>query len=126
MNEASRRAHDLLRAYAARDRAAIVEHLTHLEDDQLEFARGVTANFYNDTRQLLLDTGRPYIPTSLVREVDAVARFTPAEHEFAVIAAARQLVPDEVMMRDLIAGRQRMPVGERCRKAVCGRTACTV
>ncbi|WP_371132058.1 group II intron maturase-specific domain-containing protein [Streptomyces sp. cf386] len=24
------------------------------------------------------------------------------------------------------AGRRRMPVGERCRKAVCGRTACTV
>ncbi|MGX5211016.1 hypothetical protein ACWKT3_20445 [Streptomyces violaceus] len=49
MNEAAWRAHDLLRAYAARDRAAIVEHLAHLEDDQLEFAKGVVANFYNDT-----------------------------------------------------------------------------
>ncbi|MFF9321445.1 hypothetical protein ACF1BP_27745 [Streptomyces sp. NPDC014735] len=49
MNEAAWRAHDLLRAYAARARAAIVEHLAHLEDDQLEFAKGVVANFYNDT-----------------------------------------------------------------------------
>ncbi|MFD9623589.1 hypothetical protein ACFWB2_41160 [Streptomyces virginiae] len=45
MNDAVWRAHDLLRAYAARDRAAIVEHLAHLEDDQLEFAKGVVANF---------------------------------------------------------------------------------
>lgn len=67
MNGASWRAHDLLRAYAARDRAAIVEHLARLEDDQLEFARGVTANFYNDTLEMLRDTGRPYLPTSLVR-----------------------------------------------------------
>ncbi len=29
---------DLMRAYAARDRAAIVEHLAHLEADQLEYA----------------------------------------------------------------------------------------
>ncbi|WP_177240033.1 hypothetical protein [Streptomyces monashensis] len=49
MNGASWRAHDLWRAYAARDRASVAEHLAHLEDDQLEFARGVTANFYNDT-----------------------------------------------------------------------------
>ncbi|MFF6787327.1 hypothetical protein [Streptomyces sp. NPDC012510] len=46
MNEAAWRAHDLLRAYATRDRAAIAEHL---EDDQLEFAKGVVANFYHDT-----------------------------------------------------------------------------
>lgn len=45
MNEAAWRA---LRAYAARDRAAIVEHLAHLEDDQLEFAKGVVANSYHD------------------------------------------------------------------------------
>ncbi|MET9079901.1 hypothetical protein ABZX95_49440 [Streptomyces sp. NPDC004232] len=49
MNGASWRAHDLWRAYAARDRASVAEHLAHLDDDQLEFARGVTANFYNDT-----------------------------------------------------------------------------
>jgi len=60
MNEASWRAHDPLRAYAARDRAAIVEHLAHLEDDQLEFARGMSANFYNDTLSVLRDTGRPW------------------------------------------------------------------
>ncbi|MFD3373722.1 MULTISPECIES: hypothetical protein [unclassified Streptomyces] len=65
MNEEAWRAHDLLRAYAARDRAAIVEHLAHLEADQLEFARGVTANFYHDTLQMLRDTGRPYVPASL-------------------------------------------------------------
>lgn len=104
MNEASWRAHDLLRAYAARDRAAIVEHLAHLKDDQLEFARGVTANFYNDTLSMLRDTGRPYIPASLVREVDAVARFAPAEHEFTVTTAARRLARGEVTMRELIDG----------------------
>jgi hypothetical protein len=60
MNEAAWRAHDLLRAYAARDRPAVAEHLAHLEDDQLEFARGVTANFQNDTLQMLRDTGRLY------------------------------------------------------------------
>jgi hypothetical protein len=36
MNEAAWRALDLMRAYAARDRAAIVEHLAPLEADQLE------------------------------------------------------------------------------------------
>ncbi|MFK0026195.1 hypothetical protein [Streptomyces sp. NPDC090798] len=36
MNEAAWRALDLMRAYAARDRAAIVEHLAPLEGDQLE------------------------------------------------------------------------------------------
>jgi hypothetical protein len=35
MNEAAWRALDLMRAYAARDRAPIVEHLVHLEADQL-------------------------------------------------------------------------------------------
>jgi hypothetical protein len=54
MNEAAWRAHDLLHAYAARDRAAIVEHLAHLEDDQLEFAK-VGAHFCNDTRGVLQD-----------------------------------------------------------------------
>lgn len=38
------RALDLLRAYVARDRAAVIEHLADLEDDQLEFAAGVLAN----------------------------------------------------------------------------------
>ncbi|WP_225101719.1 hypothetical protein [Streptomyces sp. CoH27] len=94
----------LWRAYAARDRAAVAEHLAHLEDDQLEFARGVTANFYNDTLQMLRDTGRPYVPASLVREVDALARFAPTEHEFAVTTAARQLARGEVTMRELIDG----------------------
>ncbi|GGL18961.1 hypothetical protein Sme01_47650 [Sphaerisporangium melleum] len=59
MNEASWRGHDLLRAYAARDRAAIIEHLAHLEDDQLEFAKGVSANFYDDALSMLRDTGLP-------------------------------------------------------------------
>ena len=40
INEAAWLAHDLWRAYAARDRAGIVEHLAHLEDNQMEFARG--------------------------------------------------------------------------------------
>jgi hypothetical protein len=44
------RALDLLRAYVARDRAAVIEHLADLEDDQLEFAAGVLANTYNDIR----------------------------------------------------------------------------
>ncbi|MFJ5222849.1 hypothetical protein [Streptomyces sp. NPDC088400] len=35
------RALDLLSAYAARDRAAVVEHLAHLEADQLEYTGGV-------------------------------------------------------------------------------------
>lgn len=102
MNEAAWRAHDLLRAYAARDRAAIVEHLAHLEDDQLEFARGVVANFYNDTRGVLRDTGRPHNPITLVREVDTVARFAPAEHEFAVTTAARRLARGEAKMQEVI------------------------
>lgn len=72
MNEASWRALDLLRAYAAGDRA-VAGYLVHLKDDQLEFARGVTVNFYNDNLQMLRDTERPYIPTSLVREVDGLA-----------------------------------------------------
>jgi hypothetical protein len=62
MNEAAWRALDLLRAYAARDRAAVIEYLEHLEDDQLEFTAGVLANTYNDTRQVLRDTGRPHNP----------------------------------------------------------------
>ncbi|AUY53547.1 hypothetical protein [Streptomyces sp. CB01881] len=102
MNEAAWRAHDLLRAYAARDRAAIVEHLAHLEDDQLEFARGVVANSYNDTRGVLRDTGRPHNPITLVREVDTVARFAPAEHEFAVTTAARRLARGEAKMQEVI------------------------
>ncbi|MET9658439.1 hypothetical protein [Streptomyces sp. NPDC006510] len=32
----SYRALDLMRAYAARDRVGVVEHLAHLETDQLE------------------------------------------------------------------------------------------
>ncbi|WP_280881859.1 hypothetical protein [Streptomyces pseudovenezuelae] len=104
MNEASWRAHDLLRAYPARDRAAIIEHLAHLEDDQLEFARGVSANFYDDTLSMLRDTGRPWILASLVREVDAVARFAPTEHEFTVTTTARRLARGEVTMRELIGG----------------------
>jgi hypothetical protein len=34
--EAAWRALDLMRAYAARDRVGVVEHLAHLETDQLE------------------------------------------------------------------------------------------
>ncbi|QIY67935.1 hypothetical protein HEP84_35800 [Streptomyces sp. RLB1-33] len=102
INEASWQAHDLLRAYAARDRAAIVEHLAHLEDDQLEFAKGVVANFNNDTRGVLRDTGRPHTPATLVREVDAVARFASAEHEFTVTTAARRLARGEAKMQEVI------------------------
>lgn len=102
MNEAAWPAHDLLRAYSARDCAAIVEHLAHLEDDQLDFAKGVVANFYNDTRGVLRDLGRPHNPVTLVREVDAVARFAPAEHEFAVTTAARSLARGEVKMQEAI------------------------
>jgi hypothetical protein len=117
MNEASWRAHDLLRAYAARDRAAIIEHLAHLEDDQLEFARGVSANFDDDTLSMLRDTGRPWVPASLVRKVDVVARFAPTEHEFTVTTAARRLARGEVTMRELIGGslkvRDRIHTGGR-------------
>ncbi len=70
MNEASWRPLDLLRAYSARDRAAVIEHLADLEDDQLEFAAGVLANTYNDTRCVLQDTERPHNPATVVREVD--------------------------------------------------------
>ncbi len=102
MNEASWRAHDLLRAYAARDRAANIEHPAHLEADQLEFTRGVSANFYDDSLSILRDTGRPWVPASPVREVFAVARFAPTEHEFTVTTAACRLARGEVTMRKLI------------------------
>ncbi|MER7694766.1 hypothetical protein [Streptomyces sp. NPDC097610] len=88
MNEAAWRALDLMRAYAARDRAAVVEHLAHLEADQLEYAGGVLIAMYNDTRHILTDTGQPCNPATVVREVDAVARLAPAEHESPVTAAA--------------------------------------
>ncbi|RFU85484.1 hypothetical protein DY218_17035 [Streptomyces triticagri] len=58
MNEAAWRALDLMRAYAARDRAAVAEHLAHLEDAQLQYAGGVLITVYNGTRQVLADTGR--------------------------------------------------------------------
>ncbi|MFD4335872.1 hypothetical protein ACFWPP_01410 [Streptomyces anulatus] len=59
MNEAAWRALDLMRAYAARDRAAVVEHLAPLEADQLEYAGGVLITMYNDARQVLNETGPP-------------------------------------------------------------------
>ncbi|WP_326695519.1 hypothetical protein [Streptomyces sp. NBC_01766] len=68
MNEAAWRALDLMRAYAARDRVAIVEHLAHLEADQLEFTAGVLRNTYNDTLQVLGETGRPHNPATVVRQ----------------------------------------------------------
>ncbi|MFG2594965.1 hypothetical protein [Streptomyces sp. NPDC048462] len=51
-----------MRAYAARDRAAIVEHLAHLEAGRLEFTAGVLRNAYNDTLQVLRETGCPHKP----------------------------------------------------------------
>ena len=78
MNEAAWRALDLMRAYAARDRARVVEHLAHLEADQLEYAGSVLITMYNDIRQVHNDTGCPCNPATVVREVDAVARFAPA------------------------------------------------
>ncbi|MGX1117458.1 hypothetical protein RKD37_002821 [Streptomyces ambofaciens] len=49
MNEAAWRALDLVRTYAARDRAGFVEHLAHLEVDQLEHTGGVLITMYIDT-----------------------------------------------------------------------------
>jgi len=92
MNEAAWRALDLTHAYVARDRTAIVEHLADLEEDQLTFAGGVLITMYNDTREVLRNTGRPHNPATVVREVDAVARFAPTEHEFAVTTASRRKV----------------------------------
>ncbi|MFK0048661.1 hypothetical protein ACIQU4_32130 [Streptomyces sp. NPDC090741] len=92
MNEAAWRALDLTRAYVARDRTAIVEHLADLEEDQLTVAGGVLITMYNDTREVLRNTGRPHNPATVVREVDAVARFAPTEHEFAVTTAVRRKV----------------------------------
>jgi hypothetical protein len=65
-----------------------VKHQAHLEDDQLDFAKGVVANFYNDTRDVLRDLGRPHNPIPSCGRSTPVARFAPAEHEFAVTAAA--------------------------------------
>ncbi|MFE0062793.1 hypothetical protein [Streptomyces sp. NPDC059003] len=67
VHEAAWQAHALLRAYVVRDRGAIVGHPTHLEDDQLEFARGMTANFCNDTLTMPQDVRRPCRPASLGR-----------------------------------------------------------
>ncbi|WP_326697637.1 hypothetical protein OG909_09995 [Streptomyces sp. NBC_01754] len=72
-NEAAWPTLDLARAYAARDRAAIVEHLAHLDDVQLKFGGGVLSSMYNDTREVLRDTGRPCNLASVVREVDATS-----------------------------------------------------
>jgi hypothetical protein len=47
MNETAWRALDLMRAYAARDRAGVVEHFARLEADQLEYAGGVLIAMYN-------------------------------------------------------------------------------
>ncbi|MFI6663212.1 hypothetical protein ACIBL8_47975 [Streptomyces sp. NPDC050523] len=92
MNEAAWRALDLKRAYAARDRAAVVEHLAHLAADQLEYAGGVLITMCNDTFQVVLNaTGRPCTPGNRHADVDAEAHSAPAEHEFAVTAAARRL-----------------------------------
>ncbi|NGO68553.1 hypothetical protein G5C65_09340 [Streptomyces sp. SB3404] len=44
-----------------------------------------------------------------MREVDALARFAPTEHEFAVTTAARQSARGELTMRELIDGGR--PVG---------------
>ncbi|MET7529819.1 hypothetical protein [Streptomyces goshikiensis] len=92
MNEAAWRALDLTRAYLARDPTAIVEHLADLEEDQLTFAGGVLITMYNNTREVLRNTGRPHNPATVAREVDAVARFAPTEHKFAVATAARRKV----------------------------------
>src|SRR5882757_9455483 len=43
-------------------------------------------------REVLRNTGRPHNPATVVREVDAVARFAPTEHDFAVTTAARRKV----------------------------------
>ena len=66
MNEAAWRALDLIRAYAARDRAAAIEHLALLEPDQLEYTGGVLIAMYNDTRQVLHGTA------TVVRAVGSV------------------------------------------------------
>ncbi|MGI5349924.1 hypothetical protein ACQEU8_17325 [Streptomyces sp. CA-250714] len=84
------------------DRAGVVEHLAHLEADKLEYAGGVLITRYNDTRQVLNDAGRPCNPAAVVREVDAVDRFAPAEHEFAVTPAARRLARGEVKMQEVM------------------------
>ncbi|MEU8699492.1 hypothetical protein AB0C61_17860 [Streptomyces sp. NPDC048680] len=68
MNEAAWRALDLMRACAARDRVAIVEHLAHLEADQPEFTAGVLRNTYDDTLQVLRETGRPHNPATVVHQ----------------------------------------------------------
>ncbi|WP_051740873.1 hypothetical protein [Streptomyces xylophagus] len=88
--EAAWRALDLTRAYVARDRTAIVEHLADLEENQLAFAGGVLITTYYETREVPRNTGRPHNPATVVREVDAVARFAPTEREFAVTTAARR------------------------------------
>ncbi|MFF3578608.1 hypothetical protein [Streptomyces mirabilis] len=62
----------------------------------------MVANFNNDTRGVLRDTGRPHTPATLVREVDAVARFASAEHEFTVTTAARRLARGEAKMQEVI------------------------
>ncbi|MFD5079999.1 hypothetical protein [Streptomyces sp. NPDC058371] len=92
MNEAAWRALDLTRAHVARDRTAIVEHLADLEEDQLTFTGGVLITMCNDTREVLRNTERPHNPATVLREVDAVARFAPTEHDFAVTTAARRNV----------------------------------
>src|SRR2546428_6641017 len=102
MNEAAWRALDLMRAYAARARAAVIEHLAHLEPDQLEHTGDALITMYNDTGQVLNGTGRPCNPATVVREVDAVARFAPAEHEFTVTTAARRVARGEVKMQELM------------------------
>ncbi|MGW1996509.1 hypothetical protein [Embleya sp. NPDC001921] len=101
MNEAAWRALDLMRAYASRDRAAIIEHLANLEPDQLEYAAGVLITMYNDTREVLDDTERPCNPATVRREVDAVACLAPAEHEFAVAVTALRLANGEVKMQEV-------------------------
>ncbi|MFF3959428.1 hypothetical protein ACFYY1_40550 [Streptomyces sp. NPDC001890] len=70
--------------------------------DQLEYAGGVLITMYNDTRQVLNDTGQPCNPATVVREVDAVARFASAEHEFAVTEAARRLARGKVKTQDVV------------------------
>lgn len=86
------RALDLQRAYAYRDRAAVAAVLGNLDERQLALTCSVLITNYNDDlRGLSRLQGADVSARALLREVDRVAAFAPAEHEFAVTTAVRDV-----------------------------------
>jgi len=98
------RALDLQRAYAYRDRVVIATLLSELNETQLAHACTVLIGNYNDDLRGLSRLLRTDVSArALLREVDHAAALAPAEHEFAVTTAVRDVAHARTDMTTALA-----------------------